>query len=287
MNLLKNINLSPFLRMVWANPRARQAWEKVINQLSSKIQELEIISVARDQRLCAWQTFPVRDFPRMTKKIIDLGLSLYPINLCGSWGQGFCHYTPSLSDTDPNPQVSCIITREPRFADRFWTAYNKGDHITQGELLGFPHCCTQAFTRNWKAGYFDPVWQMVETEGETSIYLEKNEYNIFSNPILRYIGIRVGFHIPCTFHCQETVDIAEERLELMDKESKLLLISLLRMPMQWSALNGIAVIKTPIFTMITQSVPCSQAHTINLRGDFYPLESAAGSGFPYTLEVAS
>lgn len=294
MELIKNLAVPPFQRVIWANQKARQVWEPQIRRISERVQELEILSVAHDQRPCAWQTFQVRNFPAMTKKIIDLGLSIYPIQLCGSWGQGFIHYTPALRDDDPNPQASCIVTKSPDLANEFWKAYNRGDHITQGKLLGFPECCTKFFNEQWARGYFDPIWQMVEpiadTPTEMTFWNERPDDRwhslLFSNPILRYIGIRVGFHIPCRFDCSETQEIARKRIELLSEGDQIVLISLLRMPMTWSVYRGIAIVKTPIFTLLTQSVPSLNAHTITIRGDFYPVETQPGSCFPYILPEA-
>ena len=73
---------------------------------------------------------------------------------------------------------------------------------------------------------------------------------------------------------------------LLDEETRILLVSLLRMPMSWSVYRGIAIVKTPIFTVLTQSVPSKEHLTINLRGDFYPVETQPGSRFPYILPEA-
>lgn len=284
MKLLNNLELKPFLRIIWANEKARYTWEKEIQRISQSIQESEIISVARNQRLCAWQTFPIRQLPQMTKKIMDLGLNIFPIQLCGHWGQGFIHYTPPVRDDDPNPNVSVIICKAVIHAQQFQSAYNAGNHIIQGELLGFPACCTSFFSAQWQAGYFDPIWQMTKSSASEKIFqvdLWRDNYHWVCLSVLRYIGLRVGFHIPCGFNCENTRLIAAERLIIIEKDIQVLLESLLRMPMQWQVYRGIASIKTPLFTIITQSVPSQEKYTINFHGDFWPREGSTGINFPY------
>ena len=288
MKLINNLELKPFLRIVWANEKARHTWEKEIQRISQAVQESEIISVAKNQRLCAWHTSPVRQLPAMTKKIMDLGLSIFPIQLCGHWGQGFIHYTPPVRDDDPNPNVSVIICRKAIHAKQFQAAYNAGNHIIQGKLLGFPACCTKFYSEQWQAEYFDPIWQMTKSAVNENVFqvdLYPNDYLWSCLPILRYIGLRVGFHIPCSFDCKNTKLIAVERFFIIDNDIQILLESILRMPMQWQVYRGIATIKTPIFTVITQSVPSQDKYTINLHGDFWPREGSTGINFPYLRET--
>ena len=95
-----------------------------------------------------------------------------------------------------------------------------------------------------------------------------NPSSIYSNPLLRYIGIRVGFHIPCSFNCNETIKIGKERMGLCkDKSIKKYLKYFLSMKMEWNCYHGIAIIKTPIFWIVYNSLPTEK----NFLSDSYDI----------------
>ena len=175
------------------------------------------------------------------------------------------------------------------FAQEFKEAHFKGDHIKQGGFLEFPLCCREFFNEHWSKGYIDPIWQMVHPDKfvlieNNTLFYEVEDCHPFSNPLLRYAGIRVGFHIPCSFNCPETIQIAEQRLTLMKEDDKKLLIALLSMPMSWDCYHGTAIIKTPLFQIVMQSNPCTERFVVKVKGKFMPRETPEGTEFPYNLK---
>ena len=109
----------------------------------------------------------------------------------------------------------------------------------------------------------------------------------YATSIMRYAGLRVSFHITHSLNCQETVEIAEKRMELariVDPDKAKLIEALLRMPHSWDVLKGLAVIRTPIFYLITSSVPSKERHVVEVEYDapFWPKESKRGLVFPFS-----
>jgi len=240
--------------MIWVSQAAREKWESAISRVSAAVSEMEIESVFQRQRLAAWQTIPRATLPDYAKRMAEKNLVVLPIQYVGSF-QGFIHYTPA---GDSN--VYCVIARDIETANGFRKAFIAGDHDTQGHYLGFPKCCREFFAREWGAGNYDPIPMM-----------DRTGFHPLSNPALRYIGVRVGFHIPCSFNCHRTVQSAIERLECGQYEDRKLLTAFLSMPMQWDALHGILQIRTPLFWLITTTVPTHRAK-IDIPGSFIPAE---------------
>lgn len=307
MKLLKNINTESFTTINYVSADARSVWEPIIANCSQLVQRLELLSVAEDQRRCAWRTVSNFRIPELTKECLRLGINAYPIENIGSWGQGFTHKTKAPIEGRPT-STYCIITKKIEYAQEYHIAFDKGDHQKQGELLGFPRCCTAFFKKVWPK-YFDPVWQcakntygdefenitefehdaqpMTQRANERRLIDIYNSYGCksLSNPILRYIGLRVGFHIPCSFNCMESIRIANFRLSICksreEKDLAAMLTALLSMSIEWSVLHGVALIKTPIFYVRTNSMPTIEKYTIRLNGHFMPKESVTGIGFPF------
>ena len=258
--MIKPFEMTPFLRTVWMSQAAKDKWEVPIRSCSQLVQDLEIESVVAGQRECAWRTVSRETLPRFIQQNAEKNLVTIPVRWVGSW-EGFIHHTPP-GDT----QAYCIISRTIESALKYRAYFEAGDNDGQGAMLGFPKCCREFFTENWAKGYFDPIWQAWKnSEGANHPY---------SNPLLRYIGIRVGFHIPHSFRCEQTVLDGKDRLALAhDAELVQVLEALLSMPMTWEALHGIAVIRTPIFYVITSTVPTKEKYTVKIEGKFIPREA--------------
>ena len=260
MRLIKKLNLNPFLRVIWMNQIARDTWEIPIQKISNLVHNLEFLSVQKDQRACATTTISARELVNFTSRFPDLIFK--PIRLTKKFS-GFAHKHEDPGSEDKDFYIHLAVSKKLESLNKFYEAYNGGDHDTQGELLGFPKCCRDFFAKVWKKGYIDPILQMADKENP----------HPYCNPLLRYIGIRVGFHIPCSFHCRETIKVARERL-LLTEENELtkLMEALLSMPMEWDCFHGIAQIKTPLFWIITSSTPTQVRHIVKIEGNFKPRE---------------
>lgn len=271
MILLPGFKMTPFTRIAWVSSEAQAAWDSVIRSCASLASELEIDSVAYNQRLCSWQTMRRELLPDFARRCAEKGLSVLPVRWVGSF-EGFIHYTP-----EGDSSVYCIIARKLKDAIDFQDAFNRGDHKAQGDALGFPACCGETFAENWKAGFFDPIWQSAcyDYPGEMpeENRVRKIDAHPYSNPLLRYIGVRVGFHIPHSFNCTDTITSGSERLSLArDQGLVKLLEALLSMPMRAELLHGILTVKTPLFYVITYSIPTAEKYTIEVEGKFIPKE---------------
>jgi hypothetical protein len=211
--------------------------------------------------------------PGFAERCAKKGLVVLPVQWIGDF-EGFIHYTPQGDSS-----VYCIVARKVEEAIKFREAFAAGDHEAQGEMLGFPKCCREAFARNWADGLFDPIWQSACSDYPLAMPEENRVRRIaahpYSNPLLRYVGLRVGFHIPHSFNCAETVASGIERLALAkDRDLVKLLEALLSMPMEASLLFGILTVRTPIFYLITYSVPTADEYRISIGGEFIPKEGA-------------
>lgn len=274
MKLIDGFTMQPFTRLAWCSSAAKATWEKEIASCSTMIHELEIESVAAGQRSCSWQTMKREALPGFATRCAEKGLSVLPVRWIGNF-DGFIHYTPPGDSS-----VYCIVARRIEDALAFQSAFEIGDHATQGMMLGFPKCCRNFFSREWKAGYFDPIWQSATSnyplqmpEDNRLHRLSFEDCHPYSIPLLRYIGLRVGFHIQHSFNCPETIRAGEDRLSLArNRDTVKLLEALLSMPMEATLLHGILVVRTPIFYIIQYSVPTEEKYTIEIESNFIPRE---------------
>jgi len=288
---LLNLKVKPFCRTVWVSEKARSVWASAIPQINQLVQKLEVLSVKEGHRLAAWQTIRQDRLVEIAARWADMGLVSLPIKAVRAF-QGFSHYHEAPIPGDPSTNVCAIVTKDPAVLVEYKKAHAAGDNVTQGRLLGFPKCCCEFFEHVWENRHYDPIWQAAKRsnykryhKGIRSHIIEGVKAHPFSNPMLRYLGVRLGFHIPCSFECKDTIESGEKRFELglaIDSELMVLLGSLLRMPMSWDCLKGIAVVRTPIFYTIVGSVPYAERRVVEVEGDFVPRESKKGCTYPFS-----
>jgi len=268
MRLIDNFDIPPFLRTVWVSADARKTWEAIIKDCSHMVSELEILSVVENHRRCGWQSVNIQSLPQFEQRCAELGLVTLVVRYSKEL-KGFSHKFEPTSAVDNRTNVPVIFARNIQDAYEYKQAYDSGDHDKQGDFLGFPKCCREFFSEVWAEGYYDPIAQMTDSDNS----------HPYSNPILRYIGLRVGFHIPCSFHCNETIELAKQRMKLayekFSQQAKSLDI-LLTMPMSWDCLHGITVVRTPLFYIVTSSVPCEKRHVVKIAEYFSPEEAISG-----------
>jgi len=105
------------------------------------------------------------------------------------------------------------------------------------------------------------------------------------NILWRWMGVRTVPHLPCSFTCGATLELAE-RLIQVGRDLGLAaemdwMLEILDWPAEWSALHGVAEIKTPVLKVSTRTdaTPCK--YTVRYQGRALPAEAAQGVRFPF------
>lgn len=283
-------------RIQFATKECKNIWENKIRIAKRFFKELEgIETVAHDLRRCAIVDVPIQEVDSFTRRIAKKGLILVPITKIGMV-QSFTHLTPVYHD-EYDFLVKCVVTKNTADAEELIDAFMTSNNETIGRLLGFPPCCVDFFNQIWSDGYFDPIWQQGENTVEKKVFDFQDEVHHIDRHVIkikpgnheiisvfRYLGIRVVSHLPCSFSCTASIDIANERMKLA-KEIQMAgldeTLDILSLPFEWDCLKGIAIINTPVFKMVTDSVPCFPRYIIRKDSDFYPEEAPSGLQFPW------
>lgn len=118
-------------------------------------------------------------------------------------------------------------------------------------------------------------------EDERTIVLDRPSS---ANILWRWMGVRAVPHLPCSFSCPGTVALAARLLQVgCDagyEEEMDWIEQILRWPVGWSALHGIAEIKTPVVKVSTRTDATAHKYVVRYRGDRYQGEGATGLAFP-------
>ena len=111
-----------------------------------------------------------------------------------------------------------------------------------------------------------------------------------ANVLLRWLGVRAVPHLPCRADCDDTIRLADDMLRLGRDAGfaaeAAWMMEVLSWPVEWSALHGIAEIRTPIAKAVTRTDATAQKRVVCRRGRGYPAEGARGVVFPFRGAVA-
>lgn len=270
---LLQLDVHPFTRLVWNSEGARARYETTISEAMSLHDRAEYEMVRLGERKCGTLHLYPHSFDDTIEQVQKDGMVWLPIQWSGNYS-GFSHYHVPTTPGDPNSSCYGVIARNLDDAEMFRTAsaYNgrnagKVDHEVIGELLGFPPCCTKFFVDEWGRGFFDPMWQSAVAAKNAAVTDRQAdvEGHVHTNQMLRYNGLRTVSHFPCSLDCQESIKVGEVWLDVMQKinpDATAYLVELLEMPLIWTCLHGIAIVETPIFTIITNSMPTKERWTV-------------------------
>jgi hypothetical protein len=267
------IILPEFTRVIWSSADAQKMWEPEIQKVSNYVTDMELQSVLRGRK--AIQSASGQRFAYVSNFAHQNGLVIIALGATNS-----INYQSSPSPYNPNQPfaVKYAILR-PEYVENFIKDWRSGDNDAIGLHLGFPRCCRAFFNRVWvEQKYLDTTWAMGEDRalGNNIEAGGPDECNI----MLRWMGVRSTPHLPCSFHCHRTVDFADTFNDKSRPEYASLM-EMLSWPIEWSALHGIARIKTPLFEIVTRTDHTNEKYTVRREGKKYPTNGARGLVFPF------
>lgn len=277
-------SLPPFVRLQWASDGSRERWQSQIDAAREAYRRIEILSVARGVRRAARRTVSPMGFKALEKEVAPIGLTVRPIvNVVPNRGG----YRARMEHAKPNEpyDISCVIAPEDD-GMAFVEVSRAHDDDAVGKLLGIPACCRAFFRDVWhRKRMVDTTWPMASTFSRTSSELIIGRAEPEANVLLRWLGVRLVPHLPCSFTCRETIRFARVFAEVGFHAGYGAGIvgawQMLSWPMEWSALHGIAEIRTPVFKIAVDTDATGRRYTVQLAGNAYPEDAQRGLRFPY------
>jgi hypothetical protein len=157
-----------------------------------------------------------------------------------------------------------------------------------GLLFGYPECCRKFFREVWtERRCLDTTWAMATNTvvpQDRVVVLESTGAQL-ANILWRWLGVRAVPHLPCRFDCSETIQFGERLLLVAERagftDEVKWMREILSWPVEWSALHGIAEVKTPILRLSTRTDATASKYVIRWTGTSYPQDGATGLRFPY------
>lgn len=279
-----DFQMPDFLRVSWVNDHARSVWEPRFLQIAEAWLDIQWLSVIAGLRHCCRINTTTQYLAARADRWTEQGLEVMPLGI-------ELPPTPSGPSLPANQQQSLVIQLligKGHDIASFHSAYSAHDCRMMGDLLGYPPCCISFVSEVvHKQGFIDTTWHTALTtlpEADATRELEVTG-NLEANTLWRRLGLCAVPHLPCSFACSPTSELGQKLLDVgreagYVKETEWLQ-EILSWPWQWSALHGIAELKTPILRMITRADATGRKYVIRRKGSGYPNESGHGLTFPY------
>lgn len=291
---LYSLKMPPFLRIQWRSKEVKEKYEPMFHEAQNVFRLLEKETVAQGIRRVTTDHVAPEHFDVAQQHYIQRGLYFLPLKQVANYA-GFATYHPQVEEGKPWRYYG-VIAKTVADAEAFAHADEIGDHIAMGRLLGYPQCCLEAFQNVWLEGYTDPIWQQAQASSQS--FIREQEGNRIrlkdvpwqSQSLLRLFGIGPIFHVKCSTHCQHTLDIANQWIDLADQQKMKGLAEMelfQRMPMKWDCYKGISYITSPLFKISTNSMATTQPYQVEFEGTYFPSEGGNGLGFPWSEEIVT
>lgn len=282
-------------RTIWVSAAAQALWAPRLSAISQAFQAAERASVG-PVRQAARQAIAPEQWPVFSRKAAESGLVAVALTQSAA---GSAYQAGPASMTAGAPWAyTAALTASAAAARAFLTAWDAGDDVVIGELLGFPPCCTAFFRRVWvEQQWIDTTWPMVQDTlmhpGDQVVCQDGSHERrellvprpVEANILLRWLGLRWVPHLPCSFACPGTVALGQQFRALMvdggHAQEAAWLDELLDSPVEWSAWHGIAEIKHPLFKISAKTDATAEKLVVRRDGRRYPEAAARGNVFPY------
>jgi hypothetical protein len=265
------LEIKPFVKIAWNSDAIRKQWCDMFDSIRRVAFDSEYEMVKRGQRKANVYHMTPQNFDNEIEKITRDGFVFLPMVRSKTY-KGFSHRHYLVKELDLNSFVYGVVAKDLETAQEFVDASKNGDHVTVGQLLGYPLCCCNAFQENWvNKKILDPCYEAaINTTGSM---IDKKGVHVkvhqFINPMLRYFGIKIAPFFPCNFSCEEAIKVGEKWFNLMktlNDEAAVTTKELLERPISWSLHKGIIYIKTPLFKGIVNGYQCEQRKDVFTNG---------------------
>lgn len=279
--------LHDFVRVSWVSESAKNLWQPRFRRIAKAWNEIEWLSIVAGARSCCLTEVPPDEYPLKAREWLQHGLTSLPLEL-----QGVAKYSYASTPARPRlmePYKFLAVVGSPDSLSAFQFCFDSSNDESVGQLLGYPVCCTKFFHGIWvEQNFIDSTWPMaLNSQVYSQRFHRSRQFTGVSetNVLLRWMGIRLVPHLPCSFDCQPTISFAKDLLILgrnagFSSEMDWLL-EILSWPLEWSALHGIAEVKTPVLKLSTRTDATAEKYTVTLEGHVFPDEGARGLHFPY------
>ena len=270
--------LPDFLRVTWASQPAQAAWQPRLNAIRDTWPRVAMDLVSAGAVGCVLRTVPPWTIFRLYPEAKRHGVSIRVLGVRGLAVPSYARYQHASGDGRPFC-YDVVIGNDPetRLVEHLW---EKRDYLPAYRLAGVPECCVEALRE-------DIFSHRIDSTGRLFPATENVEAGVDAvpDPLWRCFHIERASFVPCAFDCANAGRLCRQWIDTAMNsgyESEMTWLgSILSWPVEWTALHGIAEVKTPILKFACTTDATNRKEVLRYLGKGYPGEGATGLRFPY------
>lgn len=260
-------HLPPFVRYTFVGEVQRAKWEPRLDAVRTALAHLGVLAVSK-------HIVPVSLVSISPAEVFTLH------NLAASYGL----HTRLLSKS-PHMTREWVVIGGEQITAQYQRAWKKREVTLLDELAGIPACCQDGHKHFQQAGYSDLVWPLVRAHQPAAGPEVDVRCPPTLNMLLRPLGIDLLGYLPCNLNCEESQRLASTFIALGREdgmtETMDWLMEILDWPAEWSALHGIAELKTGIVKLVYNTDFTHEKLTVHYHGHTLAIDAARGLSFAY------
>lgn len=267
--------LPDFLRSAWVSDGAREVWRPRFEAIREAWPRVALRAVAEGRAECAIRVVPARvifglqaEARRQGVEAVVLGVRGVAVAEYAAEGYRPGAGRPFLYEVAFGGKEVCARLEELWGRRAFGAAYG---------MVGVAACCAEALEEDVRRGRVDPAARYAECA--------KMAAGTVIDPLWSWLNLERVTCAPCAPGCEYAAAAAERwqnyAAECGYGREMGWLREVLGWPMEWTALHGIAEMKTPVIKATWSTDMAHAKATLRYRGEGYPAEGATGLGFPY------
>ena len=260
-------HIPPFVRHAFVGEAQRSIWQPRLTAIHTDLARLGVLAVNS-------KVIPLAQVSVSPSQVFEIH------NLAATDGL----HARLLFNSAHTQREKMVIGGE-QITAQYQAAWKAQDHALLDQLAGLPSCCQAAHQRLLLTGYSDPAWLLLAanpTQASTEVDLHAPP---LLNMLLKPLDINLLGYQPCHPNCEASQPLANELIALgyasgMTKTMDWL-AEILDWPAEWSALHGIAELKTGIIKVSYNTDFTHEKQTIRYHGHTLAANAVRGLSFAY------
>lgn len=263
-----HFSLPFFYKVSWVSEEAREVWEDRLEILNKCWKNIEVIAIQEGLRACAIISATEKS---KLQKAIAYDTSLVIEQLPES------KWNTLLSMATKTKKEKAFVVGNASNITEFIEAWRTHDSQIISDLLNVS--CWDKLINVLNKGYIDLTWPMTHLQGNLTDVLLTIERSYHSN-ILYWLNLTSAIYSFSDEIIQQMIQIGEKKGM---KKEMMWLREIMQWSFQWSALHGIAEVKTPVVKISTATDATPIKYAVEFKGSSYPEEGAKGLCFPFNM----
>lgn len=192
--------------------------ERLTNIFGSVTKALEIVYLMADIKPVARQGFYEHELDKVRRfcKANNLALQISPYKVVLVDDKKYSNKGIKVRLEDERKGMLFVYISKDEEKAVLANCYElKNNHAQLGEILGYPKCCVEFFCRHEPVrSKYDNDYVLPALENSKG-----NKFSFYNNILLRNQDITLLNHFPCSFNCEESMNLARRHLVQLRKQN--------------------------------------------------------------------